>query len=244
MVGYDPSRMLAPRTQASTAADVVARFSAGASPGPQHLQLPRGVADAAAAQPMDPGARGGSGTSAGKPAALTPCAAGSGSSESYQSSELVQRLRDMAGRAAPLFAAAEAILQRAPAPASPDVQSPDGAEAAAGDAVYWRTPEAAGTASEYAAAKHADGGNDAMRLQLLATPSPTSSKENEGSNKAARAAAVHAAANGRALGESSNTGSLSEAADGNAVTKAASAGAEVSKAEQLFSPSHFLNRAE
>jgi hypothetical protein len=202
-VGYDPSRMLAPRA---------VRVGAAVAAQPQQRQPehPAELRDAAA------------GLAAGRQAALVPApqrmdideqrqqhlqtvragaqqqqqqgSIGGGhasdSDESYASAELVTRMRATAASAADLFAAAEVLLQQPAPPRPAETPRGDPADDGSWPAGLAATPQqrldqlfgaAAQTGGAIAAADDAGGGSAAeFRRQLAATPSPTSSKENEG----------------------------------------------------------------
>jgi hypothetical protein len=114
----------------------------------------------------------------------------SDSDESYASAELVTRMRATAASAADLFAAAEALLQRPAPPKTAETPCGDAADDGSWPAGLAATPQqrldplfgAAAQPGGGAAAADDGGGASAaeFRHQLAATPSPTSSKENEG----------------------------------------------------------------
>lgn len=231
-VGYDPSRMLAPRAthdaaqpprtrrlssedEASaerpagrSAADRLAEHLSGAQPMDVDALPPGGAQGLSARDPPPPqqqqqqaASAVGGGSVGGGGGAGGARQASSDSEDSYASAELVSRMRATAARTADLFAAAEAVL-RQPAPPQPaETPQPD---PSAGDGSWpaglAATPDrrldllfgavampAASQQWQPGSAAGAGGGADfaldtaeGFRMRLPATPSPTSSKENEG----------------------------------------------------------------
>lgn len=145
-VGYDPSRMLAPRAPQSGAASAQQRLAVSDQQGAiaAGSAARRLAAHLSGAQPMEIDAQqppesqhhrlvttgGGWPQQRQQPALQQRSGSGGGqasdSEDSYASAELVSRMRATAASAADLFAAAEAVLRRPAPPAPGDSPQPEG----------------------------------------------------------------------------------------------------------------------
>ena len=197
-VGYDPSRMLAPRApppadgSLSRQAAWARRQSLGFG-GSSAFMLPKPFTLAGAGRPIvTTGAqpeemrpmvvdgqqhRSGGGGSGGGGVARD---GGSDSEDSYASAQLVQRMRAARAKAAPLFEAAEAVLRQPAPPPTPGASQPqDDGSWPVGSGTPEATPGYTGSAAAGGDACGGVSGGNGFRLELIAMPSPTSSKENE-----------------------------------------------------------------